>query len=328
LSKTYATISIVLGALAIIIVGAYFIWFAPANFKGDKYIFVVESGQTINNIIDSLKEEGFIRSVWGTKVAFKLGRANSVQAGTYNVSPRMDAWQITGILGASETATVKVTIPEGYTLNQIAEALDEKGIITASDFLDTAKNYTSDRDFLVSRKDNSLEGYLFPDTYNMNKGTPAKDLVEQMMGNFSQRIRSLADAVAQNKYDLHQIITLASLVEKEARTEEDRKLIAGVLMNRLNAGMRLDVDATVRYITNNWDKPITQADLNSNSPYNTRKFTGLPPGPICNPGLATIKAVLSPANSDYLYYLHDAEGNTYYAKTLDQHNANKAKYLS
>ncbi len=328
MNRTYGIISLSMGALAIIIVGAYFVWFAPTDYRGEKYIFTVENGQSINQIIGSLKEEGFIRSTFGTKVAFKLSRAGSVQVGTYNVSPRMDAWQIAGIIGGSETATVKTTIPEGYTISQIADTLDEKGIITADDFLSAAQNYPSDDSLLKNRGDDSMEGYLFPDTYNINKGTPAKVLIEQMFGDFSQRIKPLESDVAKSKYNLHQIITLASLVEKEARTDGDRKLIAGVLINRLNTGMRLDVDATIRYVTNNWKDPISQKDINSSSPYNTRKFAGLPPGPICNPGLAAIKAVLSPTKSNYLYYLTDSDGATHYAKTLDQHNANKAKYLT
>jgi len=148
-----------------------------------------------------------------------------------------------------------------------------------------------------------------------------------LLDNFKQRIATVDTQLKSSKYTLHQIVTLASLIEKEARTDPSRKMVAGILINRLKKGMRLDVDATVRYITENWTRPITQADLNINSPYNTRKVAGLPPGPICNPGLASIQAVLSPAASDYLYYLTDPEGVIYYAKTLDEHNANKAKYL-
>lgn len=326
MNRSHVIISIILGALAIVFVSVYFVWFAPANFAGTKYIFVVEKGQSISAVIASLKEEGFIRSEFGTKVAFRLNRASSVQAGTYNVSPRMDAWQIANILGASETATVRVTIPEGYTVNQIAGTLNDKGVITASDFINAAKDYSSDLELLMHRTSGSLEGYLFPDTYNMNRGTPAQDLIGQMLDNFVKRVEPVLLS-PDSRFNVHQIITLASLVEKEARTDEDRKLIAGVLMNRLAAGMRLDVDATVRYIINDWDNPITQSDLNIDSPYNTRKYAGLPPGPICNPGLAAIQAVVSPTDSNYLYYLHDAEGNTYYAKTLEQHNAHKAKHL-
>jgi UPF0755 protein len=316
-----------LGALAVVFVSVYLIWFAPADFRGSQYIFTIERGQSLQEVVVALKQEGFIRSVIGTRIAFKLNRAGVIQAGTYNISPRMDAWQIAHIINGGQTAGVKVTIPEGFTVSQIADLLNQQEIIMSRDFITLAGNFPPDFEFLVSRPDNSLEGYLFPDTYNMNKGTPARDLILQMLDNFKARINSIQDLVTTSKYNLHQIITLASLVEKEARTDADRKLIAGVLLRRLEIGMRLDVDATVRYLANNWTGPITQAQLNSNSPYNTRKVAGLPPGPICNPGLAAIQAVLSPTKSDYLYYLHDAEGNTHYAKTLEQHNINKANYL-
>ncbi|MEZ4210497.1 MAG: endolytic transglycosylase MltG [Patescibacteria group bacterium] len=133
--------------------------------------------------------------------------------------------------------------------------------------------------------------------------------------------------VEASSFSIQQIVTLASLIEREANNEQDRKLIAGVILNRLELGMRLDIDASVRFIFDNWSNPITQSQLSSSSPYNTRRVTGLPPGPICNPGLAVITAILNPTSSDYLYYLTDSDGVTHYATTLDQHNVNKAKYI-
>ncbi|MDD5605985.1 MAG: endolytic transglycosylase MltG [Patescibacteria group bacterium] len=327
MKKNHGIILSVLGALAVIFVGAYLLWLAPANYRGEAKLFVVDSGQSITQIITGLHTEGLVKSVFGTKIAFRLSRVTAIKDGSYNISPRMDAWQIARLMRMGETSTVRLTIPEGFTINQIAERMDALGLITAKDFIVAAENFPPDYDFLKSRANNSLEGYLFPDTYNMNKGTAADVLARQMLNNFSSRTKSLTSQIESSSYSLHEIITLASLVEKEARTDEVRKMVAGILINRLDIGMRLDVDATVRYLTNNWKGPITQSDLNINSPYNTRRFAGLPPGPICNPGLAAIKAVLSPTDSDYLYYLHDDDGNTYYAKTLSEHNANKAKYL-
>ncbi|OGB73567.1 hypothetical protein A3K24_01825 [candidate division Kazan bacterium RIFCSPHIGHO2_01_FULL_44_14] len=328
MAKKQTILLTILGALVIVMISAYLVWFAPKDFQAENQtLFAVERDDTIADIVANLSDQGFIRSTFGTQVAFKLNRTGVVQFGTYNVSPRMDAWQIAYIIVHNQTATARVTIPEGYTTNQIAELLEKKNIIMATDFLKAADNFPPDFTFLTSRPDNSLEGYLFPDTYNMNQGTPVRDLLVQLLDNFKQRIATVDTQLKSSKYTLHQIVTLASLIEKEARTDPSRKMVAGILINRLKKGMRLDVDATVRYITENWTRPITQADLNINSPYNTRKVAGLPPGPICNPGLASIQAVLSPAASDYLYYLTDPEGVIYYAKTLDEHNANKAKYL-
>lgn len=327
MKKNHGIILIFLGALAVIFVGAYLLLFIPVDFKGEQQLFVVDSGESISEIITNLQEGNLVHSVLGAKIAFRLSGVSAIKDGSYNISPRMDTWQIARVMGAGETSTARIIIPEGFTTNQIAERLDAQGVITAKDFLFSAENFPPDFDFLKGRPNNSLEGYLFPDTYNMNKGTSADSLVRQMITNFDRRTNSLAKDIEASGYSLHEVLTIASLVEKEARTDGVRKMVAGIIFNRLNIGMRLDIDATVRYLTNNWKNPITSSDLNINSPYNTRKNAGLPPGPICNPGLSSIKAVLSPTDSDYFYYLHDADGNTHYAKTLAEHNVNKAKYL-
>lgn len=318
----------ILGGLAVILLGTYFWMFAPANYQAKEYLFTVPAGTSVAQIISSLHEQGFIRSDLGAKIAFTLSRANIIQAGTYNVSARMDVWQIAQVMGSGSTAAISVTIPEGYTIKQIALSLGQKGLVNSDEFLKVAANYQSDETFLQSRTTTtSLEGYLFPDTYRINRGTPSEDIISIMLNNFQRRIAPLQTSIDKSGRSLNEIIILASLVEEEARTETNRRLVAQVLLNRLAKPMRLDVDATVRYITNNWSNPITKADLASNSPYNTRKFTGLPPTPICNPSLMSIQAVLSPSPTDALYYLTDKDGVMHYAKTLDEHNVNKAKYL-
>jgi len=320
--------SIILGGLAIVLLGAYLWMFAPSDYRGQKYLFTVPTGQSITQIAQSLNEQGFVRSVIGTRIAFVLSRVDVIQSGTYNISPRMDVWQIAQIIGSADTAAANVTIPEGYTVKQIADLLEKKGLVNSAAFLQATKTWVSDADFLQSRtKKDSLEGYLFPDTYRINKGTPVEDIISMMLNNFQRRITPLQIKINNNSRSLNQIIILASLVEKEARTETNRKLVAQVLLNRLAKPMRLDVDATVRYITGNWIDPITKTDLASNSPYNTRKFTGLPPTAICNPGLMAIETVLSPTPTDALYYLTDKDGVMHYAKTLQEHNQNKTKYL-
>lgn len=320
--------SIILGGLAIILLGAYLWMFAPANYRGSQYLFTVPEGRSISQAIVDLHEQGFVRSALGARVAFAVSRVHTIQAGTYNVSPRMDVWQIAQIMGSGTTATANVTIPEGYTVQQIAELLEQKGLVSADAFIQATRVWASDAAFLQSRtKTDSLEGYLFPDTYRINKGTPVEDIISLMLNNFQRRIAPLQAQIDKSGRSLDEIIILASLVEDEARTETNRKLVAQVLFNRLAVPMRLDVDATVRYITGNWTKPITKAELDSNSPYNTRKFSGLPPTAICNPGLMSIKAVLAPSPTDALYYLTSSDGVMYYAKTLDEHNINKSKYL-
>lgn len=329
LTKTSTTL-LILGGCALGFIVAYLSLFAPANYRSDQYLFTIESGQSISDITKSLAENKFLRSELGGKIAFRLSATGIVRAGTYNISPRMNAWQIATQVKKGETAGAKVTIPEGYTVSQIYDRLTSlqvattRGLEDASNKLDLGKYPFIKPNQQVN---NPLEGYLFPDTYNFNRGMPEDSILIRMLDNFASRTRDLLPKSAEVGLTPEQLITLASLVEKEARTEEDRKLIAGVLLNRIKNNMRLDVDATVRFITNNWTKPITSADLEINSPYNTRLKSGLPPGPICNPGLAAIQAVVSPTPSDYLYYLTDDQGVTHYAQTLDEHNLNKAKYL-
>lgn len=320
-----------MGGIAVILLVSYFTLFAPRDYRSTTYLYSIPTGVSISQIIGSLVEQGYLRSELGGKIAFRLTGASVVKSGTYNISPRMNAWQIASVVKNGETAGARVTVPEGYTIEQIAERLQSLGILDSREFTEgLATVDLSAYDFIPPQNPkvkNRLEGYLFPDTYDFYRGMPATEIVTRLLKNFDARTSQIQAGVKPQDLDLAELVTLASLVEKEARTDADRKLIAGVLLNRITSGMRLDVDASVRFITNNWTKPITKADLESDSPYNTRRFAGLPPGPICNPGLAALEAVVSPTASDYLYYLTDSDGVTHYAKTLEEHNQNKAKYL-
>ena len=325
----YLTIGLL--AAAAIAVAAYLLLFAPANFRGTEYEFAIIQGDSIASVIDRLAENKFLRSRLGGQIAFRLSGVGILRPGNYNISPRLSAWQIASVIKESSTNDRRITIPEGYTAAQIADTLTERGVVNQSEFVVATKRYTDPSLAILAERPatyTSLEGYLFPDTYNFIQGSPASVVVSMMVGNLERRLESLDTYRTNTTHSVHELLTIASLVEREARIEADRKLIAGVILNRLAIGMRLDIDATVRYITNNWTKPLTVTELNINSPYNTRKVAGLPPGPICNPGLAAIAAVLSPTESDYLYYLTDRDGVTHYAKTLDEHNANKARYLN
>jgi UPF0755 protein len=325
------TSSYLLGGIAVVLIGLYLVLFAPADYRSTRYLFEVRQGLAVADTIDALVENGFLRSSLGGQIAFRLTGINLIRAGTYNVSPRMNAWQVASSIRQGEAAGAKITIPEGFTVEQIYARLEVNQVATSRELAQAANQLDLSKfTFLPGPKvpvRDPLEGFLFPDTYNFDKGMPPAEIINRMINNFQTRTSQLLAEPLPNQLSPLEVITLASLVEKEAKTEADRKLIAGVLFNRIEAGMRLDVDATVRYITSNWTKPITAKDLDSSSPYNTRKFAGLPPGPICNPGLAAISAIISPTASDYLYYLTDGNGVTHYAKTLDEHNQNKAKYL-
>jgi UPF0755 protein len=314
---------------AIILLASYFLLFAPVNALASSDRFEVARGKTLVGIAGDLREQGFIRSPFGLRLAWKFSGIKQIRAGVYSLSPAMDAWDVARIFNADD-GTLNVTIPEGYTVQQIAQALASKEVVTdPSDFVQLAvpAHIAAPAGFATPPADSSWEGYLFPDTYNLYPGTPINDIVRYMLENFANRIKPFDEEIHASGKSLHEIVILASLVEKEAKTEEDRKLVAGVIANRLAKNMRLDIDASTRYAVNNWDKSLTAAQLNDPSPYNTRRHVGLPPGPICNPGLAAIKAVLEPTPSEFLYYLTGTDGKTYYAKTNDEHNINKAKYL-
>jgi len=327
-SRTVLIASLFASLAGLLLIG-YLVWFAPANFHGSDKNISIARGKTLSQIATDLHTDGLVRSSFGLRLAWRITGVSDVKAGSYALSPKMDAWDIAHILGAGETINFNVTFPEGYTVAQIAASLQSKGVITdAAAFANLTKNYPAQSGLLSQLPAGvGLEGYLFPDTYNFFPATPSASIIDEMLGNFVTRITPLQDQVASSGMTLSQVVTLASLVEKEAKSDADRKLVAGVLENRLNQNMRLDVDATTRYATGNFDKPLTSDQLASTSPYNTRNHNGLPPGPICNPGLAAIQAVLSPTKNDYLYYLTGSDGVTHYAKTLDEHNQNKAKYL-
>jgi len=174
-----------------------------------------------------------------------------------------------------------------------------------------------------------LEGYLFPDTYFVNPDEfVAKFFLERMLGTFRTRVVEVLESdIVSSGRSLEEIVTMASLIERETKTDEERPMVAGILWKRFDAKQGLDVDATVRYALQKPVEPLTKNDLENRSPYNTRRFAGLPPGPIANPGLKSTQAALHPTESRYWYYLHGSDGVIRYAETNEEHNANKVKYL-
>lgn len=284
-------------------------------------IFVIKKGESLGKIAQNLEDEGLVRSSLVFQFhAVKLGITRKVQAGDYRLNPKMSPEEIAQEL-THGTLDRWITLIEGWRREQIAGEVAEG--------LEGEQSQFSQEEFLALTRE--LEGSLFPDTYLIPKEADAQKVVELLIANFNRKTKDLG---------LDQkTLTLASIVEREAKHAEDRPLVAGVLFNRLNGGMPLQADATVQYAKANgecrmengecnwWAKSLTREDLQINSPYNTYKYTGLPPGPICNPGLASIKAALEPQETDYWYYLSDREGNIHYAKTHEEHEENIEKYL-
>ncbi|MDD5041816.1 MAG: endolytic transglycosylase MltG [Candidatus Peribacteraceae bacterium] len=298
----------------------------------------IEQGMSVAQVGSLLQEKGLIRSLPVFKLYMKLHGADTrVQAGTFIFRPNMSVEEITQILRSGKSEEISLTIPEGWTVADIDALLASKGLAQSGAVLDCVKRCDfSTFDFLppaslkgLAQRGGRLEGYLFPETYFVNEAEfVPKFFLERLLGTFRARVmQEHRDEIAASGHSLHEIITMASLVEAETRTDTERPIVAGILWKRLEAGMPLGVDATVRYILDKPTGAITQSDLETQSPYNTRKFKGLPPGPIESPSLASIRAAMKSQESPYWYYLHDSKGLIHYAATNDEHNENRRRYL-
>lgn len=228
-----------------------------------------------------------------------------------------------------DVGPVRVRLPEGERLETYADILARAGIGSEKDILECFRACSLARGGEYRDMKTGFEGFLFPDTYLFDVGMSTELLVSTMINNFSRRTEPLIQKYSTfvKQEGLRKVIIMASLLEREARTLEDKRMVAGILYRRLDIGMRLDVDATVLYVVGDWKAPLTAAELAMDSPYNTRRFAGLPPGPIANPSLESIEAAMSPIASTYLYYLNGSNGATHYATTLEGHVQNKWKYL-
>ena len=293
----------------------------PANPANAKVRFVVPPGATFHEVADTLHRVGLIDSVTVFDFYARYKHLDrNVQAGAYQLSRNLNMVQILSALQTAIPDEVFATIPEGYTIKKTATRLDQGGMIKGSDYIAAAVAGPYNYDFLKElQPGTSLEGFLFPDTYLIPRNGTAKQLVTLQLEAFSKHWDDTRKTQAtQRKLSALQIVTLASMIEREARFDEDRPLVASVIYNRLSAGWPLQVDATVLYAKGEWQASVTTQDRMIQSPYNTYLHTGLPPGPIANPGIKAIDAALQPAQTGYFFYLSDPQGHNHYAKTNDE----------
>lgn len=292
---------------------------------------IIKSGENLNTIAEKLKNKDLILDSDSFKTYIKWNDFDrKIIAGRFILNKAMTAEQIVNKITDIKQGEISLTIPEGYGIKDIDQKLVTAGVIAPGEFIAAAKNFSNYKKypFLDEAKIKTLpyplEGYLFPDTYFINGGNyNNEDLIDLMLKNFQKKLPA---GFSNNARSLYDIITMASIVEKEVRTDKDRPIVAGVLWKRLDSNWQLGADATLLYLKN--DNSIKQSDLQADSAYNTRKVIGLPPGPISNPGLDSILAALNPESSSYFYYLTKPEtGEVVYSKTNDEHNLNKAKYL-
>jgi len=305
--------------LIIIIPAAFLAWWivgsqAPNPLDKSTKIFIIQKGDTVRQVGNSLKSQGLIRDpvVFFLTIKF-TGEDTSIQAGDYKLSPSMN---LSTILDTLKHGILDkwITFKEGQRADEYADILKA-----------TLPQYKESWRAILDQS----EGYLFPDTYLIPRGADINSIVSILTNNFYQKVATLG--LTKNSPNLNKVVIVASILEREANNSTEKPIIAGILQNRLNQGIPLQIDATVQYAKGfdgkTWWPEITQDDYQSvRSPYNTYLITGLPPEPISNPGLASLQAALHPANTPYLYYLHDSSGNIHYAKTEAEHEANFEKY--
>ncbi len=305
-----------LRAVGVIFVIAVLVSMLPPRSFPDQYTFEIREGQGLRQVSANLEEENLIRSRFVFEfLIMVIGGEKSVAYGEYYFEKPLNAFTLAKQIAEHDFNVTykKVTIPEGYTNSEISVLLSK-----------TYKNFDeSEFDVLTKNK----EGYLFPDTYFFFPSAGTSEIVGKLEENFDLKIESYEDKMLESNQSKDDIVILASLIEAETNGDDDREMIAGIIQNRLRINMALQIDASVRYALSKFTEPLTYADLKVDSPYNTYTNRGLPPGPIGNPGLASIEAALNPSETDYLYYLHDENGTIHYAKTYEGHKQNISKYL-
>ncbi len=288
----------------------------PLSFQKNT-ILTVTPGSTLVEITSNAKKLHIVQSrIFLQSLVISLGGERGVQAGDYYFSKPLSVFAVAKMLatGNFNVDQVRITIPEGYSraeISLVSQALLSN--FNTSTFMEKTQND---------------EGYLFPDTYFVFPSITTENFIKLLKDNFDTKINTLREDIAKSSRSEKDIITMASIIEKEAHGNEDRYVISGILWNRIDKGMPLQVDATFLYLLGKGSSSLTLEDLKTDSPYNTYVYKGLPPTPIGNPGIESIKAAIHPGVTQYLYYLHDKNGGIHYAKTFDEHKKNKQKYLN
>jgi len=319
--------------------------------KGEGIVknFIVAQGAGASEISQELKNQELVDNSFIFKTLIWLKKSeNKIKAGEHKIQDNWSLNKLINVLisGSSIENEMNITIIEGWDLRDIGYYLEDQGIAKAEEFwdivgypaidynrnLDLSRpiDFSQDYEFLKNKPKNiSLEGYLFPDTYRIFKNSNVEFIVKKMLDNFNNKISDemLREINVQGK-TLHEILTLASIIEKEARQPEDKKRVAGVYYNRLKINMALQADPTANYVTGKKTDRPSLDDIGSDNPYNTYKYPGLPSGPICNPGLDSIRAAIYPEKNDYYYFINTPAGDMIFAKNFEEHKQNRLRYFN
>ncbi|WCK53587.1 endolytic transglycosylase MltG [Aneurinibacillus sp. Ricciae_BoGa-3] len=331
---------VILGIILLVLVGGggFYIWsnLQPVSNTGEQKVITIPPRTSTKQVGKILEENHLIRNaqIFALYSTAK-GLGAKIKAGKYKITVGDSIDSIVDRMAAGRVYddSYTVTIPEGYTLEQIAERVAEKGVIPKTDFIKEADKGIFSEELIKNipshlKVKHRLEGYLFPDTYHFSRDEKAHDVIDEMLKRTDQVWKKDWDSrFKAHKLTRHQALTLASIIEREVRSPKERPIVAGVFYNRLAKGMPLQADATLQYLFGKQKQVVTYADLKINSPYNTYKNTGLPPGPIASPGIASIEAAANPQKSQYLYYVtkKDGTGEHYFAVTYQDHLKNIAR---
>ncbi|MBN1881845.1 MAG: endolytic transglycosylase MltG [Deltaproteobacteria bacterium] len=325
-----ALVYTLLGVLILCGAAGYYVYSffcVPTGMISEPVVLTIEKGDTLGETAHRLVDMGAVKDdrIF-IALARSLGAEKKIRAGEYEIAPDMAPRDILLLLMAGRVVEYPVTIPEGYNIYQVSETLAEKGFGDESIYLALMDN----QDFISSHgiDAETLEGYLFPDTYNMNRGMDERDILGLMIARYSAVFDEEKESSSLDvELSDYEILILASIIEKEAKDSDERALISAVFVNRLDMGMKLDSCATVIYgIWDRFDGNLRRSDLEEPSDYNTYIITGLPKTPICNPGRAAIRAALNPADVEYLYFVSKNDGTHYFSTTLSEHNRAVYKY--
>lgn len=324
--------------LALIIIlslgGIFYLRFNVYHSSGDnknEKIFKISKGDNSSLVASALEKDGLISDEWYFLYYFKTHNLLSkILPGEYELNGKMTIPEIAALITQEKDTSIKLTFPEGWDRKKMATRLSENGL-DGEAFLKIVENPGDLKGkyyFLQDPKIKSLEGFLFPDTYFFKKNERAEEIIAKMLGNFNTQFSlPIKEEAVKRKISILDLVSMASILEKEVRNDEDRAIASGIFWDRIKIGQALQSCATLAYVLGENKKQYSYADIQTVSPYNTYLNKGLPPGPISNPGLSALKAAAFPKDSDYNFFLSDPEtGKTVFSKTFEEHNANKLKY--
>jgi UPF0755 protein len=297
----------------------------PGESDAANQVFCVREGMSLRDVVGELEKNQLIKGKGLFLLCARMmGYSKRIKAGEYRLNPGMSPLKILGRLSSGAIITHAVTIPEGFTREQIGALLARKGLLNSDEFMALTGNPDAARRYGINGPD--LEGYLYPDTYQFSRGLSSAKIVDVMVGRFFEVYKPLEQQAEAAGMTMEKVVTLASIVEKETGCASERPIIASVFLNRLQKRMRLESDPTVIYGLRDFDGNLKKKHLSQKTPYNTYVVRGLPPGPIASPGFEALKAVLFPAKTNYLYFVSKNDGTHFFSKTYAEHSKAVKRY--